>query len=234
MRPGTGEDHACRASSRAWRSAASSKPNPRAAADWAGSRTPTTTSCGPDWVSSRTTTTGAGACVATYRLTEPRIIALKPPSPREPRTSMEASCPAPTRTSAGAPASSWVSIARPGCCAAACSAAAARAWLVDFSTTSDTVPGIAGVAVIRGGSPGTATIRSDVARSAASRAAHSTARKDSCEPSAPAITGFPAMPSLPLPSLLCSVPRDKPGGCGRTSPRARRSRDRARGSARRG
>ena len=39
---------------------------------------------------------------------------------------------------------------------------------------------------------------------------------------------------LPLPSLLCSVPRDKPGGRGRASPRARRSWDRARGSARRG
>jgi hypothetical protein len=58
-------------------------------------------------VSSRTTTTGQTAWVAAYRLTEPRIMALNPPAPREPSTSIMASFPASTRAPAGdAPSSS--------------------------------------------------------------------------------------------------------------------------------
>ena len=83
---------------------------------------------------------------------------------------------------------------------------------MDFSTTSATVPGVAGTAVILGGSPGTDTIRSDVPRSTASRAAHSTARKDSCEPSAPAITGFVAMLSSQRPSIALLFTQSGPSG----------------------
>ena len=79
---------------------------------------------------------------------------------------------------------------------------------MDRSTTSVTVPGVAGVAVIRGGSAGTATMRSDVPRSTASRAAQSTARSDSREPSVPTMTGFVAMAVLPRLSLPVLYPGD--------------------------
>ena len=65
-------------------------------------------------VSSRTTTTGQGAQVATYRLTEPSIIAANPPAPRAPTTSMEAPEPLSATATAGGPDSRRVSTGRPG------------------------------------------------------------------------------------------------------------------------
>ncbi len=59
-----------------------------------------------------------------------------------------------------------------------------------------TVPRVAGFGLIRGGIAAMATMRSAVPRNFALRAAHCTARTDSGEPSAPATTGFVAMPVL--------------------------------------
>ena len=65
-------------------------------------------------LSSRTTTTGHGARVATYLLTEPSTIAAKPPAPRAPTTSMDASAPLSATASAGGPDSRPVVTGRPG------------------------------------------------------------------------------------------------------------------------
>src|ERR1039458_859217 len=79
---------------------------------------------------------------------------------------------------------------------------------MECSTMLATASRVAGLGLILGGSTGTATIRSDVPWRTASRAAHSTAIRDSCEPSVPAITGFVAMAVLPAAvlTLLCNQP----------------------------
>jgi len=78
-------------------------------------------------VSSRTTTTGQGAQVATYRLTEPSIIAANPPAPRAPTTRTEASEPQSATATAGGPVSRPVSTGRPGASSSARVMAAASA-----------------------------------------------------------------------------------------------------------
>ena len=141
--------------------------------------------------------------MAAYRLTEPRISAVNPPAPREPSTSIRASWPAFTRAVAG---DAWltrsVSTATPGAAAAAWLAAVVSASFVASSMRLATVSWVAGLGLIRGGIDAMATMRSDVPRSPASRAAHSTARIDSGEPSAPATTGFVAIcPSSSSPAI---------------------------------
>ncbi len=79
-----------------------------------GSRTPTAISPCTAIASCRTTTTGQAARVAAYLLTEPRIIAVNPPAPRAPTTSMAASVPLATTARAGGPDSRTVAAARPG------------------------------------------------------------------------------------------------------------------------
>src|ERR1039458_5766046 len=86
---------------------------------------------------------------------------------------------------------------------------------MECSTMPATVSRVAGLGVIRGGSTRIATIRSDGLRSIASRAAHSTARRDSCEPSVPAITGFVAMALLPAAAIALLFTQPRRGG-GRT------------------
>ena len=195
--PNADRDRACVTTSRALRSAASSNAKPSAAADSAGSCTPTTISRCTAMVSSRTTTTGQVAWVAAYRLTEPRISALNPPAPREPSTSIRASCPQSTRALAGAVCSiSLVSMATPEAAPAAWLAAADSASVAAASMWPATVSWVAGFGLIRGGIDAMDTMRSEVRRNAASRAAHCTACTDSGEPSAPATTGFVAMPVL--------------------------------------
>jgi hypothetical protein len=99
---------------------------------------------------------------------------------------------------------------RSGASLAAWVAAAASARAVACSIRPATVSWVAGLGRIRGGIDGTDTIRSDVPRSAASRAAHSTACIDSGEPSVPATTGFAAM-SVLLSPVIPDVPDTQPG-----------------------
>ena len=68
-------------------------------------------------LSSRTTTTGHAAWAAAYLLTEPSTIAAKPPAPRAPTTSMDASAPLSTIASAGGPDSRPVVTGNPGAAA---------------------------------------------------------------------------------------------------------------------
>ena len=83
----------CTAVRSAPRSAASSNANASVPSASCGSRMPTAISRCTAMFSSRTTTTGHAARVAAYLLTEPSIIAAKPPAPRAPTTSMDASAP---------------------------------------------------------------------------------------------------------------------------------------------
>jgi hypothetical protein len=98
------------------------------------------------------------------------------------------------RASAGAPVRSSTSTSRSGAAARTRSAAAARARSRSFRSASDTVsrPDTASTwrSVIRGSRAAADTIRSGRPRSTASRAAQSTARSDSSEPSVPATIGL--------------------------------------------
>ena len=101
------------------------------------------------------------------------------------------------------------------------------------SMTLATVCRVAWSGLIRSGMAGTATMRSDVPCVVASRAAHSTARTDSGEPSVPAMIGFVNISGPPTCGLLISLPtvaRNRPAlpsslgsACpGRWSPAGRR------------
>ena len=54
-----------------------------------------------------------GACVAAYRVTEPKAVVARPLTPPEPTTSISAFLAASTSTGAGSPTSSEVSIVSP-------------------------------------------------------------------------------------------------------------------------
>ena len=146
--------------------------------------------------SSRTTTTGQGAQAATYRLTEPSIIAANPPAPRAPTTSMEAPEPLSATATAGGP-DRRVSTGRPGATSSdrVMATASARA---DIPRSAAAISaGDAWHACIRGMTSGTDTIRSGEECRLASRAAHSTASSDSSDPSTPTTTGLVAMTEPP-------------------------------------
>ena len=96
------------------RSAASSNANASVPVPSSGSRMPTAISRCTAVLSSRTTTSGQGVQAATYRLTEPSIIAANPPAPRAPTTSMEAPEPQSATATAAGPDSKPVSMGRPG------------------------------------------------------------------------------------------------------------------------
>ncbi len=133
--------------------------------------------------------------MAAYRLTEPRIIAANAPTPREPTTSISAPDPAAVTASAGPPSRWSASISRSGAALAARAVAAVSASLLSSRMTSDTVSyaDLPVLATIRGSRPAAETIRSGAPRSTASRAAQSTARSDSSEPSVAATMGFSDM-----------------------------------------
>ena len=141
-------------------------------------------------LSSRTTTTGHGARVAAYLLTEPSIIAAKPPAPRAPTTSMDASEPLSATAKAGGPDSRPVLTGSPGATSSDRVMAASSARAAIPRSELATASGAALYACIRGTSAGADTIRSGQECRFASRAAHWTARSDSSDPSVPTMTGL--------------------------------------------
>ena len=184
---------ACTATRVAPRSAASSNANSRVALASYGWRTPTATSRCTALVSSLTTTTGQEACMAAYLLTEPSSIAANPPAPRAPTTSISAPEPLLVTISAGGPVSRWVSTGKSGATSLTRVMASPSARRGTLPSTLATPGGAVSYAHMRGGIAGADTIRSGASCRSASRAAHSTARSDSSEPSTPTTTGGVAM-----------------------------------------
>jgi hypothetical protein len=170
-----------------------------------GSRTPTAISRCTAMLSSRTTTTGLGARLATYLLTEPSAIATKPHAPRAPTTSMDASAPFSATASAGGPDSSPVVSGRPGATSWERVMAASRARAAIPRSAQAISSGEVLGPCTRGTSAGADTIRSGAECRLASRAAHSTARSDSSEPSTLTTTGLAAMTGLPEEGLVSSL-----------------------------
>ena len=97
---------------------------------------------------------------------------------------------------AGAPATRSVSMSSPGATSRARVSAAARFRAEILCRMSATVAGFALRGRIRDGITDTDTMRSGALRRTASRAAHSTARDDCSEPSAPTTIGMLAMTVL--------------------------------------
>ena len=101
------------------------------------------------------------------------------------------------RAWAGAPVTRSASTSRPGATSLARVRAAARVRAEILCRMSATVAGVASCGRIRDGITDTETMRSGALRRTASRAAHSTARDDCSEPSAPTTIGMLAMTCPP-------------------------------------